>query len=125
MKHAKDIATGGLWNRRAKLSLVVIVRADSPPLKSSYFLTLLHKEKSITRKSVYYFLNKTNEEKVRVQYSFCAYCGVLSMNKNSGYSHLRKHLGVEFVCGGCLGYKGSDPLHVSAHMETCAPCVKA
>ena len=47
------------------------------------------------------------------------------MNKNSGYSHLCKHLGVEFVCGGCLGYKGSDPLHVSAHMETCAPCVKA
>ena len=47
------------------------------------------------------------------------------MNRNSGYSHLHKHLGVEFICGGCLGYKDSDPLHVSAHMETCAPCVKA
>ena len=125
VKYAKDIATGGLWSRRAKPSLVVIVPADSPKLTSSYFLTLLHKEKSITRKSVYYKLKETDEEKLCIQYSFCAYCGVLSMNKNSGYSHLRKHLGVEFVCGGCLGYKGSDPLHVSAHMETCAPCCKA
>ena len=124
-KHANDIATGGLWSRRAKPSLVVIVPADSPKLTSSYFLTLLHKEKSITRKSVYYRKVEPDGKKFRVQYSFCAYCGVLSMNKRSGYSHLRKHLGVEFVCGGCLGYKDSDPLHISAHMETCAPCIKA
>ena len=104
---------------------MVIVPSDSVELKPHYFLSLLHKEKSITRKSVYYFEDPTNEEKSRVQYCFCAYCGVLSMNRNSGYSHLRKHLGVEFICGGCLGYKDPDPMHVSAHMETCSSCVKA
>ena len=125
VKHVNDIATGGLWSRRAKPSLVVIVPASSPELTSSYFLTLLHKEKSITRKSVYYRKEEPDGKKFRVQYSFCAYCGVLSMNKKSGYSHLRKHLGVEFICGGCLGYKDSDPLHISAHMETCVSCVEA
>ena len=125
VKHVNDIATGGLWSRRAKPSLVVIVPANSPELTSSYFLTLLHKEKSITRKSVYYRKVEPDGKKFRVQYSFCAYCGVLSMNKKSGYSHLCKHLGVEFVCGGCLGYKDSDPLHISAHMETCTSCVEA
>ena len=59
-----NIATGGLWNRRAKPSLVVIVPADSPELVLNYFLTLLHKEKSITRKSVYYKEDPSDKERV-------------------------------------------------------------
>ena len=124
-KHAPAIASGVIWGRKGKPSLVVIVPADSLELPSHYFLSLLHKEESITRKSVYYFEDPTDKERTRVQYCFCAYCGVLSMNRNSGYSHLRKHLGVEFLCGGCLSFKDSDPSHINDHMETCSPCVKA
>ena len=44
------------------------------------------------------------------------------MNINSGYSHLRKHLGVCFVCGGCRAFKDTNPKHVSIHMEVCDAC---
>ena len=62
-KFAKDIADR-LWSKRAtKPTLVVIVPADSPKLTSSYFLTLLHKWESITRKLVYYLKWETDKEK--------------------------------------------------------------
>ena len=47
------------------------------------------------------------------------------MNKDAGFSHMRKHLGVEFLCRGCLEFKEVLPKNMSFHMEVCEPCVKA
>ena len=44
------------------------------------------------------------------------------MNEDSGFSHMRKHLGVEFVCGGCLNYKDPIPKNLGLHMQICIPC---
>ena len=36
------------------------------------------------------------------QLAFCPYCGVISENSNTALSHVRKHLDLQFVCGGCF-----------------------
>ena len=35
------------------------------------------------------------------QLAFCPYCGVLNENSKIALSHVRKHLNILFVCGGC------------------------
>ena len=47
------------------------------------------------------------------------------MNEDSGFSHMQKHLGVEFLCGGCMDYKDAIPKNMSFHMEVCPPCIQA
>ena len=37
----------------------------------------------------------------RRQVAFCPYCGVTNDNAETGLNHVRKHLDVMFVCGGC------------------------
>ena len=56
------------------------------------------------------------------KYCFCGYCGVISMNEDSAFSHMRKHLGVEFLCGGCLNYKDLIPKNMGLHMRVCLTC---
>ena len=36
------------------------------------------------------------------QLTFCLYCGVINENSNTALSHVRKHLDLQFVCGGCF-----------------------
>ena len=35
------------------------------------------------------------------QVAFCPYCGVTNDNAETGLNHVRKHLDVMLVCGGC------------------------
>ena len=35
------------------------------------------------------------------QLAFCPYCGVINENSETALSHVRKHLDLLFVCGGC------------------------
>ena len=37
----------------------------------------------------------------RRQVAFCPYCGVTNDNAETGLNHVRKHLDVMLVCGGC------------------------
>ena len=36
------------------------------------------------------------------QLTFCPYCGVINKNSDTTLSHVRKHLDLQFVCGGCF-----------------------
>ena len=111
-----------LWRgRRTSPSIVVIIPPEESEFRKSYFLNRLHKIGSIKRVSVYYEDEKARKQR-RKQYCFCGYCGVVSMNEDSGFSHMRKHLGVEFVCGGCLNYKDPIPKNMGLHMQVCTPC---
>ena len=44
------------------------------------------------------------------------------MNEDSGFSHMRRHLGVKFLCGGCLAYKHLITKNMGLHMQVCSPC---
>ena len=49
----------------------------------------------------------------------CPYCGVLSQNAPSGCSHIRRHLGLTFACGGCRQFRTEAPKKLQEHLGKC------
>ena len=52
------------------------------------------------------------------QLAFCPYCGVINENSETALSHVRKHLNLLFVCGGCYFKSFSHGLALNKHMRT-------
>ena len=61
-----------------------------------------------------------NIEGKRRQLAFCPYCGVINENFDTALSHVRKHLNLQFVCGGCLSRSFLNGPALNRHMRTCA-----
>ena len=92
--------TNTYGKKAAKPSLMVVVTPTDTEIGDEYFLNKLHKPACIKRKSVYYG-TKVSGKRSRVQVVICPYFGVLSQNAPSGCSHIWRHLGLAFTCGGC------------------------
>ena len=56
-------------------------------------------------------------EKCR-QLAFCPYCGVINENSETALSHVRKHLDLLFVCGGCYSKSFPHGQALHKHMRT-------
>ena len=52
------------------------------------------------------------------QLAFCPYCGVINENSETTLSHVRKHLDLLFVCGGCYSKSFPHGLALNKHMRT-------
>ena len=52
------------------------------------------------------------------QLAFCPYCGVINENSETAFSHMRKHLDLLFVCGGCYSKSFPHGLALNKHMRT-------
>ena len=61
-----------------------------------------------------------NIEGKRRQLTFCLYCGVSNENSDTALSHVRKHLDLQFVCGGCFSRSFLNGPALNKHMRTCA-----
>ena len=61
-----------------------------------------------------------NIEGKRRQLAFCPYCGVINENSDTALSHVRKHLDLQFVCGGCFSRSFLNGPALNKHMRTCA-----
>ena len=59
------------------------------------------------------------------QLAFCPYCGVINENSNTALSHMRKHLDLHFVCGGCYSKSFLNGPALHKHMRTQCPSVTA
>ena len=59
------------------------------------------------------------------QLAFCPYCGVINKNSNTALSHVRKHLDLHFVCGGCYSKSFLNGSVLHKHMKTQCPPVTA
>ena len=59
------------------------------------------------------------------QLTFCPYCGVINENSNTAPSHVRKHLDLQFVCGGCYSKSFLNGPPLNKHMRTQCPSVSA
>ena len=59
------------------------------------------------------------------QLAFCPYCGVINENSDTAISHVRKHLSLHLICGGCYckSFLSGPALH--RHMRTACPSVTA
>ena len=54
------------------------------------------------------------------QLAFCPYCRVINENSNMALSHVRKHLDLQFVCGGCFSRSFLNGPVLNKHMKACA-----
>ena len=54
------------------------------------------------------------------QLTFCLYCGVINENSDTALSHVRKHLDLQFVCGGCFFRSFLNGPALNKHMKACA-----
>ena len=61
-----------------------------------------------------------NLEGRRGQLTFCLYCGVIDENSDTALSHVRKHLDLQFVCGGCFSKSFLNGPALNKHMKACA-----
>ena len=59
------------------------------------------------------------------QLAFCPYCGVINENSDTALSHVRKHLDLQFVCGGCYSRSFLNGPALNKHMRTQCPSVSA
>ena len=82
-----------------------------------YVIHKLHEEDCLSHVTIYY------GENLWKQIAFCPYCGVTNENTATAYSHVRKHLRIAFLCGGCYTKLYKVPQHLSQHMKTWPPCL--
>ena len=59
------------------------------------------------------------------QLAFCPYCGVINENSDTALSHMRKHLDLQFVCGGCCSKSFLNGPALNKHMKTQCASVTA
>ena len=109
---------GSLLNTQGDSPLIAVIPPDMLfQYEREYVIHQLHEAECLARVSVYY---GENQQK---QIVFCPYCGVMNENSATAYSHVRKHLGITFLCGGCYGKLYKVPQHLSHHMKSCHPCL--
>ena len=117
----------GITRHMSGLSSLLKTQGDSPLIAvvppdmlfqsdREYVIHKLHEEDCLSQVTIYY------GENLRKQIAFCPYCGVTNENTATTYSHVRKHLGIAFLCGGCYTKLYKAPQHLSHHMKTCPPC---
>ena len=118
----------GVTRHVSGLSSLLKTQGDSPLIaiippdmlfqsEREYVIHQLHEDNCLSRVTVYYGKNQ------RKQIAFCPYCGVMNENTAVAYSHVRKHLGITFLCGGCYGKLYKAPQHLSQHMKSCPHCL--
>ena len=76
-----------------------------------FLLTNFHRHGCLGRQSI------SIDGKHR-QMAFCPYCGVINENLETALSHVRRHLDLLFVCGGCYSRTFSHGQALHKHMKS-------
>ena len=80
-------------------------------MDKEFLLTNFHRHECLVRQSI------TIGGKCR-QLVFCPYCGVVNENSKTALSHVRKHLDLLFVCGGCHAKSFPHGQALNKHLRT-------
>ena len=80
-------------------------------MDTEFLLTNFHRHECLVRQSI------TIGGKCR-QLAFCPYCGVVNENSETALSHVRKHLDLFFVCGGCYAKSFPHGQALNKHIRT-------
>ena len=83
-----------------------------------FLLTSFYKHECLVRQSI------NIGGKCR-QLAFCPYCGVVNENSKTTLSHVRKHLNLLFVCGGCYPKSFCHGQALNKHMRTMCRAMSA
>ena len=115
-KHLSGLES--LLNKDKTSPLIAVIFPEMDfQYEREYVIHKLHKSKSLNRISISYDTNQ------RKQIAFCPYCGVMNKNTATAHGHVRKHLGIAFLCGGCYGKTYKKPQFLYNHMLSCQPTV--
>ena len=115
-KHLSGLES--LLNKDKTSPLIAVILPEMDfQYEREYVIHKLHKSESLNRISISYDTNQ------RKQIAFCPYCGVMNENTATAHSHVRKHLGIVFLCGGCYGKTYKKPQFLYNHMLSCRPTV--
>ena len=99
--------------------LTAVVPPNFPlGMDKEFMLTSFHLKACLRRTSL------TISGKQR-QVAFCPYCGVTNDNAETGLNHVRKHLDVMLVCGGCHTKSVCLGQALQKHMKDNCPAVLA
>ena len=94
------------------LSLTAVVPlAVCMGMDKEFLLTSFHQHECLVRQSI-------NIGGKHRQLAFCPYCGVVNENSETTLSHMRKHLDLLFVCGGCYAKSFPHGQALNKHMRT-------
>ena len=94
-------------------SLMAVVPPQFPgSTDKEFLLTSFHRHGSLVRQSL-------NIEGKQRQLAFCPYCRIINENADTALSHVRKHLDLLFVCGGChtKSFTHRQALHKHMHYQ--------
>ena len=108
------LATLSAFQSQGVLSLIAV----TPPevhvgTNKEFLLCNFHQHRCLVRQSF-------NLEGRHRQLAFCLYCRVINENSDMALSHVRKHLNLQFVCGGCFSRSFLNGPALNKHMRTCA-----
>ena len=100
-------------------SLTAVVPPNVPlGMDKEFMLTNFHRRECLRRTSLVIGGK-------RRQVAFCPYCGVTNDNAETGLNHVRKHLDVMLVCGGCHTKSVCLGQALQKHMKDNCPAVVA
>ena len=92
-------------------SLMAVGPPEYPGSSDKEFLVMsFHRHGSLARQS----LNIAGKQR---QLAFCPYCRIINENADTTLSHVRKHLNLPFVCGGCHTKSFSHGQALYKHMR--------
>ena len=111
-KHLSGLESLLSKDKTSPLIAVILPEMDFQ-YEREYVIHKLHKSESLNQISISYDTNQ------RKQIAFCPYCGVMNENMATAQGHVRKHLGIAFLCGGCYGKIYKKPQFLYNHMLTC------
>ena len=83
-----------------------------------FLLSNFHHHECLTRQS--FSLTRRHR-----QLTFCPYCRVINENSDTALSHVRKHLDLQFICGGCYSKSFLNGPALNKHMRTQCPSMTA
>ena len=99
--------------------LTVVVPPNVPlGMDKEFMLTSFHRRACLRRAS----LMVSGKQR---QVAFCPYCGVTNDNAETGLNHVRKHLDVMLVCGGCHTKSVCLGQALQKHMKDNCPAILA
>ena len=109
-KHLSGLESLLNKDKTSPLIAVILLEMDFQ-YKREYVIHKLHKSESLNGISISYDTNQ------RKQIAFCPYCEVMNENTATAHGHVRKHLGIAFLCGSCYGktYKKRQFLYNHIH----------
>ena len=102
---------------KEKPALVAVIPATTTtPLDEAVGLNLLHNMDALRKVTV----PRAGGPRGKTdQFSFCGYCGVRVQTYETNCNHMRWHLRLQLLCGGCYGKAFIERGQLTSHMRQC------